>query len=358
MDDSEDESMYLPKPSFRSKPPIRNPHSFPTKAQFQNDKAFQQDDDELDDAEDNPVFNRAQNEYHYNSYYDDEPKNNKKRRKMESLPSTYEFAPRAGMNLPKSSHAGGSSRESWNEEESFVLLEVWGERYLELGRRSLRAEDWSEVAEKVSEMSGTEKSEMQCRNQLDVLKKKYKKERAKSEKIGGGFASKWVFFKKMDVLLNLRMRGHCGLGCGLDSGEYVFMNPRVYLDKSNVLDEMRDSPGQSDDENEEDEGFGGHEDEKHGESARLLADSIQRFGEIYEKIESSKRKQMMELEKMRRDFQRDLELQKKQIVERAQAEIAKIRERDDDLEDGDEEDDDNDDDDNDNGDVPDANTRN
>lgn len=45
----------------------------------------------------------------------------------------------------------------------------------------------------------------------------------------------------------------------------------------------------------------------------------------------------MELEKMGRDFQREMELQKKQIVERAQAEIAKILE-------GDEEEDDDDDD--------------
>ncbi|KAL9995920.1 putative trihelix transcription factor ASIL1/2 [Helianthus debilis subsp. tardiflorus] len=53
------------------------------------------------------------------------------------------------------------------------------------------------------------------------------------------------------------------------------------------------------------------------------------FGEIYEKIEGRKRQQMLELEKMRMDFQRELELQKKQILERAQAEIAKIREGDD-----------------------------
>ncbi|KAL0345274.1 UNVERIFIED_CONTAM: hypothetical protein Sradi_4358700 [Sesamum radiatum] len=202
---------------------------------------------------------------------------------------------------------------------------------MELGWRSLRAEDWAEVTEKVLEMSGVERTEVECRNQLDVLKNKYKKERAKVE---SGHGSKWVYFKKMDALLNTSTRGHCGLGCGVDSGEYVFMNPRVYLDKSNVLDEMRDSPGQSDEDNEDDqdEDLGGHK-EDDGESSRLLADSIQRFGDIYEKIEESKRKQMLELEAMRQDFQRELELQKKQIFERAQAEIARIREMDDDEDD-------------------------
>ncbi|PWA78336.1 trihelix protein [Artemisia annua] len=50
---------------------------------------------------------------------------------------------------------------------------------------------------------------------------------------------------------------------------------------------------------------------------------------IDSKIEGRKRQQMLELEKMRMDFQRELELQKKVILERAQAEIAKVREEED-----------------------------
>ncbi|XP_060213589.1 trihelix transcription factor ENAP1 [Lycium barbarum] len=336
MDDSDDETGYPSRPytsSLRPTRPIRNPTSssyprYPYNNQFQ----YYNDDDESDEDEEEEEEEENQEEFssgETNGYDNNNTTSfhNRKKRKLETLVSNYEFAPRHGM---------------WNEEESYVLLEVWGERYLELGRRSLRAEDWSEVAEKVTEMIGADKTEIECRNQLDVLKKKYKKEITKMEKNGvGGFYSKWPFFKKMDMLMNLRMKGHCGLGCGLDSGEYVFMDPRMYLDKSNVLDEMRDSPAGSDaEDNEEDEekeeGSGGDD-----ESAKLLADSIQRFGLIYEKIENSKRKQMMELEKMRRDFQRDLELQKKQIVDRAQAEIAKIREDDENDDDQDEDETDN-----------------
>ncbi|KAL3825144.1 hypothetical protein ACJIZ3_021173 [Penstemon smallii] len=275
---------------------------------------IQYEDNDSDEDEENPDQNKfSQNGYFYN--YDDSTKRHPKKRKLESFVSNNDINP------PRN--------DIWTEEESFLLLEVWGERYMELGRRSLRTEDWAEVTEKVLEMSGVERTELECRNQLESLKNKYKKERAKVE---SGQGSKWVFFKKMDVLLNTRTRGHCGLGCGVDSGEYVFMNPRVYLDRANVLDEMRDSPVESDEDDEEEV-----EDEEDGESAKLLAESIQRFGDIYEKIEESKRKQMAELEKMKQDFQRDLELQKKQIVERAQAEIAKIREMDDDVD----EDDDN-----------------
>ncbi|GER26269.1 sequence-specific DNA binding transcription factors [Striga asiatica] len=276
-------------------------------------------DDDDDNCDDNIDLSFARNGNFINY---EESKRHPKKRKLESFVSNYEIGPR---------------REIWSEDESSVLLEAWGERFLQLGRRSLRADDWADVTEKIVEMGVSERTEAECRNQMDVLKKKYKKEMGKVE---SGQGSKWVFFKKMDGLLSTRnTRGHSsGLGCGVDSGEYVFLNPKVYLEMSNVLDEMRDSPGQSDEEDNNDGDERENEAESDGESTRVLAESIHKFGEIYEKIEESKRKQMMELEMMRQDFQRELELQKKQIVERAQAEIAKIRE----MDDGEDDDDDDD----------------
>ncbi|CAN4089282.1 unnamed protein product [Withania somnifera] len=306
MNDSDDETPYPSRPNALYNSSLgrsrRDPSSYPHYG-YNSEFQFNEDDEEESDEE-NQEFSSGENEYDTTSQG-----RKQKKRKLETLLSNYP-----------------ALKEMWSEEENFVLLEVWGERYLELGRRSLRTEDWAEVAEKITEMIGVDKTEFECRNQLDVLKKKYKKEITKMEKTGVGFHSKWPFFKKMDMLMNLRMKGHCGLGCGIDSGEYVFMDPRMYLDRSNVLDEMRDSPAGSDvdnDEEEEEQESGGWEGDD--ESAKLLADSIQKFGQIYEKIENNKRKQMMELEKMRRDFQRELEVQKKQIVDRAQAEIAKIR---------------------------------
>ncbi|KAL0310258.1 UNVERIFIED_CONTAM: hypothetical protein Scaly_2946100 [Sesamum calycinum] len=60
----------------------------------------------------------------------------------------------------------------------------------------------------------------------------------------GSSASNWVYFKKLDALLS-SLPQQAGLSCGVDSGEYVFMNPKVYLNRSNGLDEMRDSPENS-----------------------------------------------------------------------------------------------------------------
>ncbi|KAM7513207.1 hypothetical protein LguiB_012082 [Lonicera macranthoides] len=93
----------------------------------------------------------------------------------------------------------------WTDNESFVLLEIWGDRFLQFGRKSLRNED-----------------------------------------------------------------------CGVDSEEYVFMNPRVYLNQSNALDEMRDNLGESSEEDDDDDSDGLPPKRKEGDnglSFRLVADS-------------------------------------------------------------------------------------
>ncbi|XP_052199875.1 trihelix transcription factor ENAP1 [Diospyros lotus] len=340
MDDTEDDARYPPKHysvNHRGKHANRNPlipinSSYRDEEdEYEGDELGEEDedmnhefDDEDDDDDDEDEEEDVENGY-------DERR--QKKRRLESLVSNYEFAPRKPPQVSRNTHA------DWTDQATFVLLEAWGDRYLQLGRKSLRSEDWQEVAEKVSEGSKVDWTDTQCRNRLDTLKKKYKKEKAKLETMGG-YTSKWVFYKKMDMLLNSSSssKQQFGLPCGVDSGEYVFMNPRVYLNRSNGLDEMRDSPGESEDDEDSDglppkrKGHGG--DDNDASSFRLLADSIQKFGEIYEKIENSKRQQMLELERMRMDFQRDLEVQKKQILERAQEEIAKIQQEDDDETDG------------------------
>ncbi|KAL9677834.1 hypothetical protein QQ045_015670 [Rhodiola kirilowii] len=278
-----------------------------------------------------------------------------KKRRLNNLISKYEFAPRVAQAQPSSgaivacppppppppapklSFGGRSALADWTEHETFVLLDAWGDRFLQHGRKSLRSEEWQEVALKVSQESKTERTDTQCRNRLDTLKKKYKKEKAKFGGAGGN-SSKWIYFKKMDVLMSPTPK-QPGLSCGVDSGEYVFSNPRVYLNRANGLDEMRDSPGHSDStENDADDSDGLPPRRKKPAKIsnlntinkndctpmNLLADCLHNFSKIYEKVESSKRQQMVELEKMRMDFHRDLEQQKKLILERAQAEIAKI----------------------------------
>lgn len=307
------------------------------------------DEDDDDDDEDDVVAvgnNDTNDEVNEQKNYEDNDdadlERHPKKRKLKSLVSSYEFAPRVPPQPqplatvppppPKPSFGGRNSLTDWTERETFVLLDAWGERFLQRGRKSLRSEEWHEVAEKVSEGSKIERTDTQCRNRLDTLKKKYKKEKTRIAETGDP-NSKWVYFKKMDMLMSSPQQQGGGLSCGLDSGEYVFSNPKVYLNRANGIDEMRDSPVDSH-SNEEDHSDGlppkkrrnkREKSERRGGSFRLLADSIQKFSDIYEKIESSRRAQMVELEKMRMDYQRELELKKRQIMERAQEEIAKIR---------------------------------
>ncbi|TKY44660.1 Trihelix transcription factor ASIL1 [Spatholobus suberectus] len=335
MDDMEDDARYPPKsfslnrqnPSHRQKHPIRAPpyhRPVPTRYEEPDDD---DDDDEPEDFDDDD--DEGENGYEATMEENDVayPRIPKKRK---VVGGSYEFAPRVKFSYNRGSGSGSGSGEEWNEHETFVLLEVWGDKFLQLGRNSLRSEEWHEVAEKVSEELKAERTVAQCRSVLDKLKRRYKKEKARMDEMGLG-SCKWAYFKKMDMLMASSARQEYGLACGVDSGEYVFMNTRVYLNRSNGFDEMRDSPGESESDEEEDEeecGGGGGGEEEDETSFCVLADSIQKFGKIYEKIENSKRQQMMELEKMRLDFNRELELQKKQILERAQAEIAKIQEGD------------------------------
>ncbi|MBA0840491.1 hypothetical protein Goarm_003072 [Gossypium armourianum] len=383
MDDIEDDARYPPNPfgvshqqgygsSNRQKLPLRNiPSSRPIRNQYVDDdedgedevedlgeeetlnrsngvryvgKGMDDDDeDDDDDDEDDDLLVDDDDEDDYNEGGDDRKNvvanlgRHPKKRKLKSLVSSYEFAPRvpapavAAPSVLKSSYGGRNSLTDWTEHETLVLLDAWGDCFLQCGRKSLRTEEWQEVAEKVSEISKIERTETQCRNRLDTLKKKYKKEKAMLTETGGT-TSKWVYFKKMDMLMSTPpQQGR--LSCGFDSGEYVFMNPRVYLNRANGLDEMRDSPANSEFADSEEDVSDGLPPKKRrfgrqsGEdsSVKLLADSIQKFSDIYEKIENSKRQQMLELEKMRMDFHRELEMQKRQIMERAQAEIAELQ---------------------------------
>jgi len=65
-----------------------------------------------------------------------------------------------------------------------------------------------------------------------------------------------------------------------------------------------------------------------------VTESIQKFAEVFARIESSKRRHMAEVEQMRRDLQRDLDAKWREILEKAQAEIASLSDEDEDEDEG------------------------
>jgi len=91
--------------------------------------------------------------------------------------------------------------DCWSEGETAALVDAWGSRYLDLNRGSLRQPQWREVAEAVNTRPGASarrrppRTDIQCKNRVDTLKKKYKAERAR------GAPSPWPFFRQLDILV-------------------------------------------------------------------------------------------------------------------------------------------------------------
>ncbi|XP_038973750.1 trihelix transcription factor ASIL2-like [Phoenix dactylifera] len=309
------------------------------------DEAVDEHDDDEDENDGGDRHRKIRGE---EEEEEEEAESRGKRRKLDKFALGFEFAPRVprpAIVTLEGKFPAKSSPTDWSEDSTFVLLDAWGDRYVQNGRKSLRSDEWCDVAKKVAQFSRTTRSDAQCRNRLDTLKKKYKKEKVRMAEQASP-SSKWVYFKKMDELISspsppaagARQQQPPQLSYGVDAGEYVFASSSVYPNRSNGNDETRDSPGGTgseedvDEEDDDDESDGlrprrekvsmGSSDS----SFRMLADSIQKFGEIYEKMESRKRQQMVELERMRKELQRDLEMHKRKVLERAQAEIAKIRE--------------------------------
>lgn len=243
----------------------------------------------------------------------------------------------------------------WTEKSTFVLLESWGVFYLMNGRKSLRSDEWMEVAKKVNDAARNPRTDAQCRNRIDTLKKKYKKEKARMAESISSY-SRWVYFKKMEQLMGvskplsvvpLQQRQKSRVSHGVCSGKYGF-NSRHYPSRLNGLNGTSDNPLGSQFMNhdlDKDNSDGMPPQKKksidlpNSTSFKILIDSINNFSMVYEKIEISNRNHMLELKKMRMKFQRDLEMQRRHILERAMRQHKRLR--DEESEDSDEENNDN-----------------
>ena len=108
------------------------------------------------------------------------------------------------LRKPSPSSGGGGREDAWSDGATSTLIDAWGERFVALGRGSLRHPQWQEVAEVVSSRDGYSKgprSDIQCKNRIDTLKKKYKAERAR------GGPSPWAFYGQLDLLVGPTLAG-------------------------------------------------------------------------------------------------------------------------------------------------------
>ncbi|XP_031278432.1 trihelix transcription factor ASIL2-like [Pistacia vera] len=269
---------------------------------------------------------------------------------------------------PQRNGGGGGREDCWSEGATAVLIDAWGERYLELSRGNLKQKHWKEVADIVSSREDyrkTPKTDIQCKNRIDTVKKKYKLEKAKI--LSGGGASKWVFFEKLDQLIGPTAKipvplatapavtppaaGSSRVPMGIPVG---LRTPMVAAVKNQHQIHLRKRSGsgsgmaaavetESDESEEEsrdsmdsfppakrirvavDLGKGRKEKGGWGDSVRMLTQAILKFGEAYEQAESAKLQQVVEMEKQRMKFAKELELQRMQFFMKTQLEISQIK---------------------------------
>ncbi|KAI4387343.1 hypothetical protein MLD38_005182 [Melastoma candidum] len=106
-----------------------------------------------------------------------------------------------GLNFSGGDGVGGRE-DFWTESSTEVLIDAWAESYDGLGKGSLKQNHRKEVADIVNvaeDRPKTLRSDMQCKNEIDTVKKKYKTEKARV--VAGNGPSRWMFFEKMDQLL-------------------------------------------------------------------------------------------------------------------------------------------------------------
>ncbi|XP_068664050.1 trihelix transcription factor ENAP1-like [Aristolochia californica] len=252
--------------------------------------------------------------------------------------------------------------DCWSEDATHTLVEAWGERYLELNRGNLRQKHWQEVADAVNSRhvfgKKPRRTDVQCKNRIDTLKKKYKLEKARIMSSNGNVTSRWPFYARLDSLIGSTAASKKTLPpvalplplhkmppqalphalvvrppkekrpSASPSAEDPYFR-RNYSNNNNYNCNYIGSVGPDVDSgssrsaSESPRNAGKVEDE--GDGFRQLAQAIVRFGEIYERVEEAKQSQMIELEKQRMEFTKMLEFERMQLFMDSQVQIEKIK---------------------------------
>ncbi|XP_023514686.1 trihelix transcription factor ASIL2-like [Cucurbita pepo subsp. pepo] len=285
---------------------------------------------------------------------------------------------------------GGGREDCWSEGATSVLIDAWGERYLELSRGNLKQKHWKEVADIVSSREDYTKiprTDIQCKNRIDTVKKKYKTEKAKIS--AGGGPSKWPFYDRLDQLIGPASKNpvsSAGVATTVNpplqnqkvplgipvvnrslipyqahhnhnhqqqqkgqKAQKVQFHKRPRTDSDSSGSERETSPTSSDSYRQgnyrrksarvqkevvnpnlgqmgkTEKGRNGSREKGWRNAVSKLTEAILKFGEAYEQAESSKLQQVVEMEKQRMKFAKDLELQRMQFFMKTQLEISQLK---------------------------------
>ncbi|KAJ1264057.1 hypothetical protein BS78_09G233400 [Paspalum vaginatum] len=271
--------------------------------------------------------------------------------------------------------------DCWSDGETAALVGAWGSRYVELNRGNLRQKQWQEVADAVNSRRGASarrrppRTDVQCKNRVDTLKKKYKAELARNAPSG------WSFFPELDRLVGPTLSASASKRPSPSPAPQFAMPihppalrkppspspsppPPMALPLPNY---RRGSPlpaaaliqkeaaaaaaAVSDSEDSDDAGannnnhnsprspslsvssLSGNNKKRSRDEAgsggdrgfRELAKAIEAFAEMYERVESAKQKHALEMERQRIEFLKQLEVKRMENFVDAHVKLAKAK---------------------------------
>ncbi|XP_051225378.1 uncharacterized protein [Lolium perenne] len=281
--------------------------------------------------------------------------------------------------------------DCWSEGETAALVDAWGSRYIDLNRGSLRQPQWREVADAVNTRPGASarrrppRTDIQCKNRVDTLKKKYKTERAR------GAPSPWLFYRQLDILVGptlsaaanakkpspprggglamLRRRpspspspsppspmphmsalpmtnSRRGGSANLPAADVVFDRHKAAAAAAAAdYDSDDDAPYNNNNNNyrnnddDEEEGSQQSASRSGGNAAAPLASTkrkrgggfgelamaMETFADMYERMEAAKQRHAEEMEKQRINFLKDLELKRMQAFVDMQLQLSRVK---------------------------------
>uniref|UniRef100_A0A7N0RGU5 Myb/SANT-like DNA-binding domain-containing protein n=1 Tax=Kalanchoe fedtschenkoi TaxID=63787 RepID=A0A7N0RGU5_KALFE len=240
--------------------------------------------------------------------------------------------------------------DCWTEEATRTLIDAWGTRYLDLNRGNLRQKHWQEVADAVNARHGaakkTRRTDVQCKNRIDTLKKKYKIEKSRAS-AAASYASPWPFFHRLDSLIgpipsnksslsSLPAHRRSGFSAPVPVAPRSASVKRPAFDDSSFRRNFfstfaaaaaaataEDSDATRKSRSSSAGRLGGAVGDTGG--CKELAQAIATFGEIYERVEGSKQRQVIELEMKRMQFAKELEIQRMEMLVDMQLQFEKSK---------------------------------
>lgn len=119
---------------------------------------------------------------------------------QQNPPTSQQESPRKQNNIIIGSGSGNErlKRDEWSEGAVTTLLEAYESKWVLRNRAKLKGQDWEDVAKHVSSRSNSTKSpktQTQCKNKIESMKKRYRSESASSD------VSSWPLYSRLDLLL-------------------------------------------------------------------------------------------------------------------------------------------------------------